>query len=215
MFFRRKDSFNLDECMEAARKAEARGRIKKAISYYMKVLEIDPEHRLVHEKVAPLLARKKRFDEAWRSFKAAASGYLSAGFTQKAIGIYVHALRFMPRNPEVWEAMADIYVDKGKKADAIETLYKGHRFFRREPYRDFAVKFLKKAFALDPWNFDVTLELSRLLKKIDRVEAFGLLEGLSERVKGKDLRKVRSAMFFMHPGVTVAWKWLRAAFAGV
>lgn len=210
MFFRRRNSYNREESLEAARKAQARGRIKKAIAIYMEILKAEPDYHPAHEKVAPLLARKKRFEEAWTSFKAAAAAHLSAGFTQKAIGIYAHALNFMPRNPQVWEAMADVYLEKGKKADALQTLHKGHRYFRKKPYMDMGIRFLRKAFAIEPWNFDVTFDLAGLLKKIDRVEAFGLLEGLADHVMGKKRRKVRFAMFFMHPGLSIAWKWLRA-----
>src|SRR3972149_4908651 len=103
MIFIRSKSYDREKCLTAARKAEARGRIRKAIASYMLVLEADPEDHLVHTKLAPLLARKKKFEEAWASFKTAASGYRLAGLSQKAIGVYAHALRFMPRNPEVWE----------------------------------------------------------------------------------------------------------------
>jgi Flp pilus assembly protein TadD len=120
------------------------------------------------------------------------------------------AAKFMPKNPEVWEAMAYIYVQQGKRADAVKTLYAGHRYFRKKPHRETAVKFLRKAFAIEPWNFEVTLELARLVKKNDLVEAMGLLEGLSQRVKGRDLVRVRSAMFLTQPGFSMAWKWMKA-----
>ncbi|OGP17177.1 MAG: hypothetical protein A2054_00220 [Deltaproteobacteria bacterium GWA2_55_10] len=73
---------------------------------------------------------------------------------------------------------------------------------------------LRKAFDLDPWNFEVTFEIARLLKKVDPVETIGLLEGLSMRVKGRELKKVRSAMFLAQPGFTMAWRWLRTAWTG-
>lgn len=188
-----------------------RGRIKKAISEYMKVLDVDPEDHAVHIKLAPLLARRKRFEEAWNSFRIAADKYTSTGFSQKAIGVYTHAARFMPRNPGVWEAMSHIYVQQGKKADAVQVLYKGHRHFRKKPYRETAIRLLRKAFSLEPWNFEVTFELARLVKKIDQVEALGLLEGLAERAKGKNLVRVRSAMFIIQPGLSTAWMWVKTA----
>lgn len=209
MFFSRSKSYDRELCLEAAAKAMARGRINKAISEYMKVLEVDPEDNAVHMKLAPLLARRKKFDDAWDSFKIAANGYSSAGFSQKALGVYAQAARLMPKNPEVWEAMSYIYVLQGKKADAVRTFVRGHRHFRKKPLRDVAIKFLRKAFALEPWNYEVTFELARLVKKTDIVEALGLLEGLADRVKGRNLVRVRSEMFFMRPGFSMAWKWIK------
>ncbi|MBI2400202.1 MAG: hypothetical protein HYV23_03980 [Deltaproteobacteria bacterium] len=183
MFLRREKPYDRESCLEAAAKAQA----------------------------APLLARMKKFEESWESFRIAASRHFASGFGNKAIGIYSQAARFMPRNPEVWEAMAHVYVQQGKRADAVATLYKGHGFFAHGPGKDRAVAMLRKAFALEPWNFDVTFDLARLVKKQDPVEALELLEGLSSRAAGRDLRKVRSAMFRAEPSFTMAWMWLKTA----
>lgn len=211
MFFKKPKSYDRGECLKAASKAVTRGKIKKAISEYMKVLAVDAEDHAVHIKLAPLLARRKKFAEAWDSFKIAASGYSLNGFDQKAIGVYTQAAKFMPKNPEVWEAMSYLYIKIGKRADAVQTLYKGHRNFKKKPHRGIAIKLLRKAFSIEPWNFEVTFELARLVKKTDIVEAFGLLEGLADRVNGKDLAKVRSTMFFMRPGFSTCWEWMKAA----
>lgn len=211
MVFRRQKTYDRESCLEAAAREQSRGRIRKAVAHYMRALEADPEDHFVHAKVAPLLARMQKFEEAWESFRLAASRYFATGFSQKAIGIYSQAAKFMPRNPEVWEAMAYVYVQQGKKADAVATLYKGHGFFTHGPHKDKAVTMLRKAFALDPWNFGVTFALARLVKRTDPVEALGLLEGISMRVKGRELRQVRSAMFRTQPGFTMAWRWLKTA----
>lgn len=211
MFLRREKPYDRESCLDAAAKAQARGRLSKAVDHYRKVLEADPEDHLIHAKVAPLLARMKKFEESWDSFKIAASRHFASGFGNKAIGIYSQAARFMPRNPEVWEAMAHVYVQQGKRADAVATLYKGHGFFSHGPHKDRAIAMLRKAFALEPWNFAVTFDLAGLVKKQDPVEALGLLEGLSARAEGRDLRKVRSAMFRAEPSFTMAWMWFKTA----
>lgn len=214
MFFWREKSYDRERCLAEAAKAQAAGRVKKAVGHYKRVLDVDPEDYLVHAKVAPLLARMRKFDESWESFNAAASKHLAAGFSQKALSLYSQAAKLMPKNAEVWEAMAYVYVKEGKKADAVHSLFKGHWSFRKGAERDTAIRMLRKAFELDPWDFEVTFELSKLLKKTDPVEAVCLLEGLSMRVKGRQLKRVRSAMFFARPGFTMAWRWLKAAWAG-
>lgn len=211
MFLRRQKEYDRESCLEAAAREHSRGRISKAAAHYKRALEADPEDHFVHAKVAPLLAKMQRFEEAWESFRIAASRYFAIGFSQKAIGIYSQAAKFMPRNPDVWESMAYVYVQQGKKADAVATLYKGHAFFTQGASKDKAVIMLRRAFALDPWNPEVTLALARLIKKTDPVEAIGLLEGLSMRVKGKELRQVHAALFRTQPGFAMAWRWLKTA----
>lgn len=211
MIFRREKPYDRKSCLEAAARAQERGRLKKAVSHYKQALEADPDDHAVHAKVAPLLARMKKFEESWESFKAAASNHFAAGFGNKALGVYSQAARFMPRNPEVWEAMAYVYIQQGRRADAVATLYKGHGFFVNGPDKGKAMAMLRKAFSIEPWNFHVTFALAKLVKKHDPVEALGLLEGLSARSEGRDLRKVRSAMFRTEPSFSAAWQWLKTA----
>lgn len=209
MLFSSRKTYDRESCLEAAAREQSKGRVRKAVAHYMRALEADPSDHYIHAKVAPLLARTQKFEEAWESFKIAASNYVATGFSQKAIGIYSQAAKFMPRNPEVWEAMAYVYVQQNKKADAVETLYKGHVFFTKGPASDKAVSMLRKAYALDPRHFGVTFALAKLVKKSDPVEALALLEGLTMRSSGRQLRLVRSAMFRTQPGFTMAWRWLK------
>ncbi|OGP17178.1 MAG: hypothetical protein A2054_00225 [Deltaproteobacteria bacterium GWA2_55_10] len=131
MFFRRKESYDRESCLDSAAKAQAAGRVKKAIGHYKRVLEADPDdYYLVHAKIAPLLARMKKFDEAWESFRTAALRHLAAGFSQKALSLYSQAARFMPGNPDVWDAMAYVYVKTGQEGGRGADPVQGAAFFQ-------------------------------------------------------------------------------------
>lgn len=215
LFFRRSKSYSRTEILETAGKAQLKRKTNKAIAGYLSVLKKDPDDYVVHGKVAPLLAKKKRFGEAWSSFQAAGNGYTLGGFRDKALGIYVQATHCMPMEIEAWKAVAKIQLNRGLKVDSVNTLLKAHRHFRRRALRPAAIYLLRKARKTIPWHFEVTFELTRLLAKVGKKEeALQLLRELATREERRNLRRTRGAIFKISPGPGSAWRWLRAAVAG-
>ena len=201
--------------LETAGEAQTRGKTNKAITGYLSLLETDPDDYVVHGKVAPLLAKKKRFGEAWSSFKAAGDGYTLGGFRDKALGIYIQATHCMPMEIEAWKAVAKLQLNRGLKVDSVNTLFKAHRHFRRRALRPAAIYLLRKAGKIIPWHFEVTFELARLLAKTGKKEeALKLLGDLAEREERRNLRRTRGAILKISPGLGSAWRWLRAAVGG-
>lgn len=178
---------------------------------FMSEKPYDRKSRTEGAKAAHHPARSGKFEEAWAHLIEAASSRFMEGLGSKAAGLYSRAARFVPRDPEVWETMAHIYMRQGRKADAVATLYRGHGFYAHGPESARAVAMLRRAFEIEPWNFRVTLSLALLVKNQDPAEALRLLEGLSARTEGRDLRKVRSAMFCAEPSFTMAWQWIKTA----
>src|SRR5439155_13870982 len=70
-------SYDRGKTLAAAEKARSRGRVRKAVRCYLKVLEHDPADHVVRSKLAPLLAKVGRWDEARQNFDKAAAGYLN------------------------------------------------------------------------------------------------------------------------------------------
>src|SRR5207248_1239826 len=83
--------YDRGKTLAAAEKARSRGRVRKAVRCYLKVLEHDPADHVVRSKLAPLLAKVGRWDEARQNFDKAAAGYLDAGFAPKAIAVWTVA----------------------------------------------------------------------------------------------------------------------------
>ncbi len=200
--------------MEDAARAAARGRLRKAIAGYSRILEVDPLDFDAHARVAPLLARTGETKRSWTSYRFAAESYLMRGFHAKAAGVYAQAARYMPKKMEVWEGLSGIYLMRDLKADAVAALFLGQRHFKGRD-RKTAIRLLEKAREIEPWRYDVTKRLARLLGKSGRKnEALKLLHGLAGREQGKKLRRVRGAIFLLSPGFTPAWLWLKAAIKG-
>ncbi|MFQ5586357.1 MAG: tetratricopeptide repeat protein [Thermodesulfobacteriota bacterium] len=212
MWFKRSTTYSRSDILDAAGKARARGKRRKAIAEYQKLLKADPGDYVVHGKVAPLLAERRLYVEAWSSFRAAGEGYLQKGFVDKARSVYVQATRCMPWEIETWKAVVGLQLDRGQRADALKTLIDGRRHFRGRRQRGEAICLLRMAQAISPGHFNVAFDLAQLLAKSGtKVEAMELLQGLAAREQGHNLRRIRGALLRVSPSPSSAWLWLRAA----
>jgi tetratricopeptide (TPR) repeat protein len=209
--FWRKKPYDRSQTLAEAEKARGQGRTARAIKLYRAVLAKEPNDAVVHGKIAPLLARRKKLrGEALASFRLAAQGQLKAGFTDRAIALYVQAAAFFPLETELWEEIARLDQVRGRRADAIEALMEGAGHLgKTRPTRPEGARLLRKALEMEPWHLEATLLLARLLAKDrEKEEALALLEDLAGRVRGKGRRRVRRAIFRISPTPANAWRWL-------
>src|SRR5690606_16237811 len=105
---------------------------KKAVAAYRKVLDDDQDDHDVHARLAPLLAQTGEPGSAMASFRAAAEGYMRRGFVDKAIGVYRQAVEAVPHDERAWDRLADLYLAKEKKKDALTTLLDGRKRYRKK-----------------------------------------------------------------------------------
>jgi tetratricopeptide (TPR) repeat protein len=212
MLFTRHKSYDRFAILAAAESARARGRTRKAIAEYRKILEVDPHDHETHGKIAPLLAKKRQLRDAWSSFVTAGEGYLRDGYTDKALAVYTHAARCMPRQIEAWETIARLQVERERRPDAIKALLDGSRHFRGRKLRIQGLRLLRRACEIEPGHFEATFQLGkRLAKAGEKQEARWLLDGLANWARGRNLRRVRTRLFWMSPTPAAAIRWLGAA----
>jgi len=211
MFWRR--TYDRGRTLQAAEKARSRGRVRKAVRCYLTVLEHDPADHVVRSKVAPLLAKVGRWDEARQNFDKAAGGYLDAGFAPKAIAVWTVAAQTFPEQVDYWERIANEQVKRGKRQDAVLALLQGRSMLRKRRQRPLATLRLRQVLELEPGHVDATLDLADLLRRDGiREEAKKLLSGLLVRIgKVRTLRRrVRFAQFRVEPSLRGAIDWALA-----
>src|SRR3954471_18363475 len=129
--------------LATAEKARARGKVRKAVKWYLKVHKNEPGDLQTNAKVAPLLARLGRWDESRKSFDKAAKGFLDAGFAPKAIAVWTVAAQTFPEQVEYWERIANEQVMRGKKQDAVQALLQGRSQLRKKRQRPLAMLLLR------------------------------------------------------------------------
>src|SRR5438105_3766583 len=98
--FRRR-AYKRSESLEAASKAQSRGKTKKAIAEYSKVFEHEPENYMVLSKIAALHAERGQMVESREKFIGAAKGFEKQGFDDKAVATYTLAVAHFSKDLEL------------------------------------------------------------------------------------------------------------------
>jgi tetratricopeptide (TPR) repeat protein len=197
--------------LEAAAAARARKKRKRAIALYRRVLAVERNNAELHARVAPLLAETGQDFDAWVSFQIAAQACLRGGRADKALALYREAASHLPRELQVWQAMARLQYKHGRKRDAVETLLEGAAQFRSRWHWPQAIHLLRRAHQIAPWDFEAVFEMCRMLARSDQVEeARRMLEGLEARSSGDRLRRIYAAQFRLDGDLRHAWQWLRS-----
>ena len=208
--FRRK-TYNRSSTLAAAEKARSQGQVRKAISGYSKIVEHEPHDYQVHARLAPLLAKVRRWEDSRKSFHAAGDGFLAAGFSDKAVAVWTMAAQQFPEDVPYWERIANEQVKRGRKADAVHTLLQGRGQLRSSFQRPLAIQLLEQVLVIDSHHFDATLDLVRLLRiEGQKPKAQKLLSDLSRDAVGPRLRRIRGAQFRLSPGFRTFFDWVLA-----
>ncbi len=207
----RSRSYDRARVLKQAAQAAGKRRYAKALALYQQVLSHEPKNSDLHRRVAPLLARTGKPEEAWASYRRAGEALVQKGFVEQAIGIYREACERLPRTPEVWLALADLEVERGRPRDAVQTLLAGRRRFRSRRDRNHAVHLLKRARQIDPHDFAATFDLAGLAARAGlRAHARRMLEEIAPSCTRRQLRRLRARQLAIAPGLGPFWMWLRA-----
>lgn len=211
-FWNRKKPYDRTRILEAAEKARSRGRARKAIAEYRKILAVDPSDAQVNARIAPLLAREGEPEAAARAFEAGAQSFLMKGFVDKAIAVYAQAAAVFPWDERLWTRIAELNFDRGRKADAANALLKGAQYMARHTkHRPRAVALLQRALRVDPTHLQATLLMADVLAKDGRKQqALKGLEALAAKSAGPALRQIRRAQFFISPTPAALWRWIKS-----
>lgn len=205
--------YNRAQLLEGASSALKRGRRGKALKLYSRVLEHEPENPDLQRRVAPLLAASGRVEDALASYRMAAVALTRRGFLDHAVGVYREAAQRLPRQRGVWEALADLELQRGKPADAHRVLLDGASHFRGGRRRPDAIVLLLRARKLNSRHFATSFALARALTKVRaRRHAATVLADMANWTRGRERRRVRMRQLLLAPGPGAAWRWLISFF---
>ena len=206
-----KSYYDRARLLERAGQARKRGRHRKALELYDRVLAYEPKNPELRRRVAPLLVASGRVGEALASYRIAARSLAERGFVEQAVGLYREAARGLPRRREVWEALADLQIQRGRPVDAHGALLEGAGHLRGPE----AVALLLRAHRLRPRHLETGFALARGLAKTgERRRAAWVLARMASWTRGRDRRRVRTRQLLLTPGPVTACRWLIALFGG-
>jgi len=203
-------SYDRGEILRIAEKHRSRGRFRKAIREYEKILSVDRGDIDVHMKVAPLYIRAGRKEQAKSSLRQVISWYEKRGFNEKAIAMLKLTLTVDRRDLGAYLHLAALYIGKDHAADARNVLDAARKAFRGKRYRKEALAGEREILNLAPDDFPTQVSLLRLLWKTGkRQEMPDRLRRMEEqwvrRGHKKNWRKTRLLFCRYFPSWSTGW----------
>ena len=102
----------------AADRFALRGKYRRAIAEYKKLLKLDPDDLRAQLKLADLHARAGDTEAATDAFSSVADHYTKAHKYLKATAVYKKLIELSPTEPAAYVALADSYRGQGLQNDA-------------------------------------------------------------------------------------------------
>jgi tetratricopeptide (TPR) repeat protein len=202
--------YDRNDVLRSAETFRSRGRVKRAIREYEKVLAVDPKDIEVHSKVAQLYIRAGRKEQAKASLKLVTEWYEEQGFAEKEIATLRVAQKLDRRDLAVYLRLTDLYVSKGLKADALRLLEGARRTFRRKRFLREAIAVEEKILSFAPNAFRAQVSLVRLLwrarRKRDARNRLWQMESQWALMKNRRCwRKTRWLLWCHAPSLSTCW----------
>jgi len=211
-------AYNRNELFRQGDQFRSRGRNKKAIKEFEKILAVDPKDIDVHAKLAPLYLKVGRAAEAKASLNLVIDEYHRKGFTEKEIAMLKIILKVDTHDLKTYFQLVNLYIQKGLKSDALKTLGDGRRAFRKKKFLKEAIAIERRILTIEPEDLRAQVSLvKRLWKSGENKEASERLIQMesqwASRRNRKYWRKTRWLLFRQSHSLSAFLGYLSAFFS--
>ncbi len=210
-------SYDRSDILRKAEDYRSRGRIRKAIREYERILAVDPQDVETHAKAAPLYIRIDRRDKAKVSLRKVVAAYEKQGFVDKAIAMLRLALKLDRRDLGARLHLADLYIAMNLTGNALKILARARRTFRGKRFLKEALAIEGKMLCIAPDDFRAQVSMVRLLcragrgdegrARLWRMESQWALDG-----NRKNWRKTRWLLSRHAPSFSTSWGYFLSLF---
>lgn len=149
-----------DKLIEEAQKSAARGQFDKAAKAYEQILEMEPSAINLRQKLAELLIKCGRSDDARKELETIGKHFSKNGFYLKAIAVYKQLQKLFPADISLSLTLAELNEKHGLVANALseyKTVYEFHEKSGKTPE---ALAILDRMQAVDPQNIPIKIKLA-------------------------------------------------------
>ncbi|QWV92220.1 tetratricopeptide repeat protein [Geomonas oryzisoli] len=175
-----------DKILESAQRFVLKGQIDKAIKEYQQVVAMEPGDLRSRQRLAELLVRDNRKDEASQQYEDIGKHYADNGYFLKAIATYKQIQRLNPGNLSTALTIAHLNHQQGLIGNAMAEYGQVVAHYEREGDLKEALKVVEKMVGVDADHAATKLKYAELLyatgAQEQSREAFAALEaGLRSR----------------------------------
>lgn len=193
-----------DKLIEEAQRLALRGQLDKAIKAYEQVLSLDASAINQRQKLAELLVKVGRADEARAAFELIGKHYSSNGFYLKAIAVYKQLQKLFPGDVSITLTLAGLNEKHGLVGNALAEYKQVYDYYEKNSNMEDALKILDIMQNVDPQNINIKLKLAEsyfhIGKKDESYAAFARLATiLQERGDGAAFSKLNARIQQLFP----------------
>lgn len=149
-----------DKLIEEAQRMVLRGQLDKAVSAYEHLLSIDPSAINQRQKLAEILVKAGRVEDARTEFEIIGKHYSANGFYLKAIAVYTQLQKLFPDDNAITLALAVLNEQHGLVGNALAEYKKVYDFYEKSSNMEEALKILDRMQTVDPKNINIKLKLA-------------------------------------------------------
>lgn len=149
-----------DKFLASAQKFIQKGQFDRALKDYEQVVTADPKDVKHRQKLAELMVRCSRREDAIREYETIAKYYDENGFYLKSIAVYKQIQRLDPSNVEISLSLAALNEKQGMIGNALSEYKTVFDHYEKTGRIEDGVKILEKMQSVDPENVDIRLKLA-------------------------------------------------------
>lgn len=149
-----------DKLIEEAQRLALRGQLDKAIKAYEQVLALEPSALNHRQKLADLLVKAGRSDDARAEFEAIGKKFSSDGFYLKAIAVYKKLQGMFPGDIPITLTLASLNEKHGLVANALAEYKQVFDYYEKSGETAESLKMLEKMQNVDPQNVNIKHKLA-------------------------------------------------------
>lgn len=154
----------------SAQKFLQKGLTERALSCYQEAAALDPADQRLRQRLAELLAKCRRFEDARKELEIIGKALAANGFYLKAIAVYKQIEKFFPDDISVTITLALLHEKHGLAANALADYKRVYDHYSRLGNSSETLKTLEAMRRVDPHNPAVLLKCAEEYYRAGRHE---------------------------------------------
>ncbi len=149
-----------NKLIESAQKNIQKGQFDRAITEYEEIIRLDATDVRHRQRLAELLTKSGRKDEAIKEYHSLAKHYIDNIHYLKAIAVYKQIQKLEPANAETSLTLASLNEKQGLAGNAAAEYTSAIQIYEKNGENLKALKVLESMLALDPQNLAIRLRVA-------------------------------------------------------
>jgi tetratricopeptide (TPR) repeat protein len=143
-----------EKFLESAQKFILKGQLDRAIKDYEQVVALDPNDIRHRQRLAELLVRANRKEEAISEYEAIGKYYADNAYYLKAIAVYKQVQKLDPSNIKICFNLATLNEKQGLTGNALAEYSRVYNHYDKSGKSAEALSILESMMAIDPENLN-------------------------------------------------------------